>query len=215
MLSQRALDFLSGRKPNEKQRVFFDTHADIWDDINRNDPEKLEYIVGLLGLEGDEAVLDVGTGTGVMIPYYLASLKEGRVTAVDYSERMVRRASSKYPPSLRLRYVVSDVCDLPGTGIYDVAVCYSCFPHFPDPLKALGSISGALKEGGRLMIAHSSSKEHINNVHSHGGEEISNDYLPEIDIMSEMLSEKGIETEFARDNQEYYIIIGRKNYSYI
>jgi len=211
MLSAKTEKFLSGRRPNEKQQEFFDAHADVWDEINRNDPKKLDYIIGLLELNGDETILDVGTGTGVMIPYYLETLKEGSVTALDYSKRMIEKASSKYPPSAKLRYVVSDVYKLPSMNGFDVAVCYSCFPHFPDPLRALVTISETLKKGGRLMIAHSSSRDHINNVHSHGGEEISNDYLPEIGIMSELFVESGLETEFTRDDDEYYIIIGSKS----
>jgi hypothetical protein len=41
-------------------------------------------------------------------------------------------------------------------------------------------MSGALKEGGRLVIAHSSSREFINHVHMMGGKEISMDFLPEV-----------------------------------
>ena len=210
MLSEQARAFLINRRPNDKQVMFFNTHADEWDEINRNDSDKLEYIVGLIDIKPYEAVLDIGTGTGVMIPFYLRRLDTGRVMALDFSERMIKVAMSKNPPSEKLAYRISDVCDLPPTASYDVAVCYSCFPHFPDPVKALGSIAGALKTGGRLVIAHSSSKEHINNVHRCGGEAISNDYLPNMSIMTELFEEQGLETIFSRDDQDYYIIIGKK-----
>jgi len=209
-LSAEALDFLSRRQPNGKQKEFFDSHAEEWDEINHNDPAKLEYIADILGIEGKESILDVGTGTGVMIPYYLERLPEGRITALDFSPWMILRASLKYPPSDRLEYVTEDVCDLEPTGSYDLIVCYSCFPHFPDPRRALKAMSGALKEGGRLAIAHSSSKEFINHVHSSGGEEISRDFLPDAKIMSELFAEQGIDTVFSRDDDDYCIVIGSK-----
>jgi ubiquinone/menaquinone biosynthesis C-methylase UbiE len=209
-LSAEAQDFLSRRQRNGKQKEFFDAHAHEWDDINHNDPSKLGYISDLLDIKGGERILDVGTGTGVMIPYYLQRLRNGTVTALDFSEEMIRKASLKYPRSERLEYVVSDVCDLEPSYSYDLIVCYSCFPHFPDPRKALKAMTGALKNGGRLAIAHSSSKEFINQVHRDGGEEISKDFLPNAEIMSELYREQGIETVFSRDDSDYYVVIGKK-----
>ncbi len=213
ILSPEAEDFLSRRQPNGKQKEFFDNHAEEWDDINHNDPAKLEYITGLLEIQGNERILDVGTGTGVMIPYYLARLMEGKVTALDFSEGMILKAQSKYPGSDRLEYIVKDVCSLGPAPSYDLIVCYSCFPHFPDPRRALSAIAGALRCGGRLAIAHSSSRDFINQVHTRGGEEISKDFLPKACIMRELLSEQGMETVFSRDDPDYYIVIGKKNRS--
>ena len=203
-------DFLSKRTENGKQKDFFDAHADVWDDISRSEPSKLRYITDLLGLKGDEEVLDVGCGTGVMIPYYLEHLRTGKVTAVDFSERMIAKASSKYPPSERISYMVRDVSELDGSEVFDVAVCYSCFPHFNDPVGALSALSGCLRKGGRLAIAHSDSKEHINSVHHEGGKEIRNDFLPDVTIMEELFANAGLELEFARDDADYYIVIGRR-----
>ena len=55
MLSEQARAFLINRRPNDKQVMFFNTHADEWDEINRNDPDKLEYIVGLIDIKPYEA----------------------------------------------------------------------------------------------------------------------------------------------------------------
>ena len=210
VLSERARGFLSDRQPNGKQKDFFDAHAKEWDDISHHDASKIDYICRLLDLNGDESILDIGTGTGVMIPHYLERLPYGHVTAVDFSKEMIRVASSKYPPSNHLDYLVSDVCSLEPSGSYDAAVCYSCFPHFPDPVRAIRSLTGTLVRGGKLMIAHSSSKEFINGVHREGGKEISRDFLPDADIMSELFFQEGIETVFSRDDDDYYIVIGTK-----
>ncbi len=209
-LSQDAKDFLSKRKANPNQKEFFNERADQWDTITVHDMSKVEYIVSLLNLKENSEVLDVGTGTGVMIPFYLSKIKTGHVLAVDYSKKMIDVAKSKYPKSDVLSYKVLDIYNLKDRDKYDFIVCYSCFPHFPDPIEAIHVMSHALKDGGKFVIAHSSSKEHINKVHETGGEEINTDYLPELDVMKELYHINNIEVEFSRDDNDYYIVIGRK-----
>lgn len=203
--------FLAARRRNPKQKGFFDERAEDWDGMSVHDPSKIEHIVSLLDLRDGMSILDVGTGTGVMVPHYLESMEGGHVTAVDYSERMVAVARRKFPESDRLEYRVQDVYDLDEDGVYDRVVCFSCFPHFPDPVGAIGVLSRALAPGGLLCVAHSSSREHINRVHLEGGDEVSADYLPEAGLMEEMFSSAGLETVFSRDDDEFYIVIGRRS----
>ncbi len=205
-------DFLNRRAFNPKQMGFFDERAAIWDDITVHDRLKVERITSLLGIEEDYAILDVGTGTGIMIPFYESHLTTGRICAIDYSEGMIEQARSKYPEPEHplVSYRVQDLYQADFGPVFDLVVCYSCFPHFPDPLKAISVLGGCLKEGGRLAIAHSSSKEHINKVHEDGGEEICTDFLPEMDIMRYMMEMAGLRSEFEQDDSEYYIMIARK-----
>jgi len=210
VLSDRVLDFLAKRKKNPKQKEFFDERAEGWDKMSIHDTEKVSMIADIIGIRPGDNILDVGTGTGVMIPYYLDRMSGGHVTAVDFSPKMIEVAKSKNPPSDMLSYMILDIYDLDETKCYDKIVCYSCFPHFPDPLKAIRVMARALKDGGELVIAHSSSKEHINHVHSTGGEEIQLDYLPDADVMSEIYEACGLQVTMSRDNDEYYIVIGMK-----
>ena len=210
LLSLKANDFLSKRKKNPKQAEFFNERADTWDQMSIHDMEKVEYITNLLNIKDDSNILDVGTGTGIMIPGYLRRIDGGHVTAVDYSERMIDVARSKYPENGTLTYKVKDIYTMTEREEYDRIVCYSCFPHFPDPMGAIRVMSRALVKGGTFTIAHSSSKEHINYVHNTGGKEICNDYLPELSIMKELFSANDLDVIFTRDDDDYYIVIGIK-----
>lgn len=210
ILSPKVLEFLSKRKDNPKQKDFFNDRAKGWDDISRHDEKKLEHIANVIGLKPSDKILDVGTGTGVMIPYYLDRLENGHIIAVDYSENMIEVAKSKHPESERLSYRVQDIYEMEDSKEYDKIICFSCFPHFPDPMRAIKVLTHALKEGGELVIAHSSSKEEINHVHETGGAEICNDYLPPAEIMGEMYEACGLEVTMSRDNDDYYIVIGIK-----
>jgi len=84
-------------------------------------------------------------------------------------------------------------------------VCYSSFPHFQDKPKALSEIRRVLKEGGRLVICHTSSRAVINEIHRNIPA-VEHDIIPESDEMQAMLLEAGfgdIQIDDAADN--YYV----------
>lgn len=204
---------MSSNRINPKQKGFFNEKAGIWDEITIHNMEKVEYITKKLDIHGDERILDVGTGTGIMIPFYEKYLSNGSVVAVDYSEKMIEMARSKYPEGEhpKVSYLVSDLYDLDFNSDFDLVVCYSCFPHFVDQPLAIDICSRALKEGGRLAVAHSDSAKKINSVHMEGGVEISNDFLPSMERLKKMMTDRGLMVKFERDDDTYFICIASKN----
>ena len=196
---------------NPKKKNFFNEKAEIWDEITVHNLEKVQYITEMLGIHGDDRILDVGTGTGIMIPFYERYLVKGSVVAIDYSEKMIEVARSKYPEKEhpKISYLVSDVYDLKYDSDFDIVVCYSCFPHLVDQTLALKILSKALKKGGRLVIAHSDSAKTINGVHMNSGE-VRNDCLPSMELLKQMMKESGLEVTFERNDENYFICIARK-----
>lgn len=197
---------------NPRQKEFFNERAEVWDKISVHDLEKVDLIASLLNLKGDEDILDVGTGTGVMIPFYLKYIDSGSITALDYSENMIAVARRKYPErsSPHLSYRVADLYTIKEKETYDTIVCYSCFPHFPEKSSAIKIFSEALRNNGTLMISHSCSRDKINQVHQDGGEVICHDYLPDMDQLREMFRESGLTVTDTRDDKEFHYIIGKK-----
>lgn len=204
---------MCSNKINPKQRSFFNEKAKVWDEISVHDDRKVEYITETLSIMGHERVLDIGTGTGIMIPHYEARLVDGSIVAVDYSENMIEVARTKYPESEHpsVTYVVSDIYDLDYSSEFDLVVCYSCFPHFVDQPLAVRMLARALRKGGRLAVAHSDSAKKINGIHMEGGVEISNDFLPPMERLKQMMTECGLSVLFERDDDDYFICIARKN----
>jgi ubiquinone/menaquinone biosynthesis C-methylase UbiE len=198
---------------NPKQKDFFNQKAVVWDEITVHNLEKVKYISELMEIRNDAKILDVGTGTGIMIPFYERHLVDGCVVAVDYSDKMIDVARLKYPEKEHplISYRVSDVYELTFSEDFDLVVCYSCFPHFVNQPLAIKVLSKALRKGGRLVVAHSDSARTINGVHMNGGVEIGNDFLPSMQRLKQMMKDSGLTVTLERDDEDYFICIGRKD----
>jgi demethylmenaquinone methyltransferase/2-methoxy-6-polyprenyl-1,4-benzoquinol methylase len=198
--------------PGEDQKEFFNKLADDWDNISVHEKEKVEYITSLLELKGNEKILDVGTGTGVMIPFYEKRLTSGSIRAVDFSEKMISKCKEKFPPSKHpmVAFEVADIYDLTYEEEFDVVMCYSCFPHFADHQRAIDIFTKALRPGGKFVIAHSSSRDHINHIHSGSSHHIQKDVLPALEELSAMLGRAGLSVIFEQSDTDYHIMIGDK-----
>ncbi len=61
---------MNPRITDSKKKEFFNDRAKVWDEISVHSLEKVEYIIELLEIQGDDRILDVDTGTGILIPFY-------------------------------------------------------------------------------------------------------------------------------------------------
>ncbi len=149
-------------KQNEIKQ-FFNERAEKWDNICAYSQEKIAAIVTLAGITSGSHVADIACGTGVMIPEML-SRNPARILGIDLSEKMIAKAHSKFADS-RLQLLAADLFDVQETG-FDTVMIFSAYPHFPDKAKFARQISGMLKVGGRVMVAHCEGRNSINHCHS-------------------------------------------------
>jgi len=192
-------------------RVYFNQKAAIWDEtVAERDIAKLERIARCLNIKPGSTVLDVGTGTGVLIPFLLSEMgKNGQVVSLDLAEEMLRKARAKSFNG-NVYYLHADVTSIPlGEEIFDIVVCYSSFPHFQDKPKALAEIKRVTKSGGGLFICHTSSRVRINQIHRQIPA-VANDIIPDKDEMQLMLSMAGFTDIGIDDNHQSYLARARK-----
>jgi len=186
-------------------RAHFNQKAVNWDETSsERDTAKLERMAKRLDIKPGSTVLDVGTGTGVFIPFLLREIgKSGRIIALDFAEKMLRRARAKGFTG-NIDYLCADVTNIPlRNEIFDIIVCYSSFPHFPDKLRALTEMKRVIKRGGRLLICHTSSRASINEIHRQIPA-VGNDIIPDKNEMQEMLSIAGfVDIEVENDSESY------------
>jgi ubiquinone/menaquinone biosynthesis C-methylase UbiE len=99
-------------------------------------------------------VLDLGCGTGASTRALLRAWPRLRVTAVDASAGMLRRAAAKdWPPGVR--FVHSPVEALPEAGVtgpFDAVFAAYLVRNLTDPSRLLHQARGLLRPGGRLAV---------------------------------------------------------------
>jgi len=142
----------SGRLPAESVRVMFDRIAPVYDLMNRTMTAGLDRrwrrITAEAVVRPGDAVLDACCGTGDLA---IADVRAGgRVSGLDFSERMLERARSKAPD---LEWVSGDVLALPfEDGSFDSAVVGFGVRNVEDLEVALKELRRVLRPGGRLGI---------------------------------------------------------------
>ena len=189
-------------------RDFFNHYSARWDETStERDSTRLERMTERLNIAPGSTVLDVGAGTGVLIP--ILSRKSGRLVALDFAEGMLRRARAKGFNG-NIEYLIADVARIPVCdNTFDVTVCYSCFPHFHNKLKALAEIKRVTRKDGRLFICHTSSRHEINAIHCQVPG-LSDDLIPERDEMQRLLTTAGFVDICIKEGSESYFVSARK-----
>lgn len=187
-------------------KTFFNERAAAWDEtVSEKDTAKLEAMAERLDIAPLSTVLDVGTGTGVFIPFLQEKLGVGgRIIAMDFAEEMLRVARAKGFGG-DIDFLCADVANIPiEDGAFDGVVCYSSFPHFQNKLAAFVEMRRVIGDGGKLIICHTSSRGHINDIHRRIPA-VCNDVIPDEDEMRLLLSQAGFTDIEIDDNCENYL----------
>ncbi len=192
-----------------KRKEYFNQAAESWD--RRFYTPKLGAFLGRLvpsfGIEPGQRVLDVGTGTGILIPFLLQAVgPSGSIKAIDYAERMVQICKSKYSHLENVTIELRDVEQFSyPTGSFDAVTCFGLFPHLKKREKALRNLHRALKRGGTLIITHALSSQEIKTHHSSASPPVQHDMLPEKTEMRKLLKRTGFTDIQIKDQPGCYL----------
>ncbi len=195
------------------KKSFFNALAAGWDDrfYTPEMQERLKGLVSDFGLKSASRVLDIGTGTGGLIPYILNAIgPSGSVEAVDFAEEMVEIGRKKFKDQARVSFHLSAIESMPFEDEgFDYVICFGTFPHLDDKERALAEISRVLKQGGTLIVAHALSSAEIR-AHHQGADPVSRDFLPAEPEMRQLLRSRGFEVVRLIDRSGYYLCEGIK-----
>ena len=159
---------------------FFDRCAPWWDEDMIRNEVIITTILDNAGIKGGMDVLDVACGTGVLFPDYLKRGVES-VTGIDISPEMAKIAASKFP---EVSVICGDVEETKFDRQFDAVMVYNAFPHFPEPAKLIEALARVVKPGGRLSVAHSMSRDKLQQHHSGRASRVSIDLIHEKELAS-------------------------------
>lgn len=196
----------------KKDTSFFDHHAAEWEKTCYPPAvrEKLIHLVADFGIRPNELILDVGTGSGVLLPYLIHYLgTSGKIAALDLSFEMARQAKKKDVaiPHFILR---SDVHRLPfASDVFDRVICFAAFPHFHDAETALKEMARVTRTHGTIIISHLMSREELARHHATQGA-VAEDRLPDDDAMALLFQSAGLQLSPIINKPGRYLASGIK-----
>jgi len=190
-----------------KAKDFFDQQAKNWDTNHRLDnDEKLERVVKEADIQPGQQILDVGSGTGILIPFMLAAMNGvGRIIALDYSRGMLDVARDKGFPET-VSFVEADIHAVPFLDkAFDRVICNAAFPHFEDKARALAEMKRVLKPNGILIISHPIGRKAVEEIHKNASKTVNKHRVPTPEELSELFETAGLQLISIIDEEHFYL----------
>jgi ubiquinone/menaquinone biosynthesis C-methylase UbiE len=193
---------------NQLQRDFFSELIHVFDPpLPEGVPERLKEIVASAKIAKSDVVLDVGTGTGILIP--LIQLYEPKtIYACDLSEVMLAHLREKYPYA---KTIAADVRDLLlPDGSINVVFMNACYPNIVDKHGSFMNTSRMMKPGGRMVISHPLGKSFVELLKEKSPFPL--DDFPEKAVAKPILEHYEFDIAEFIDEPKLYILVATKRY---
>ena len=191
---------------NRLQRGVFDKIVDVFEPpLPEGVPERLQKIVDTAGIVKGDIVLDVGSGTGILIPS-IQKYEPGRIYACDLSEKMLQQLRQNYTG---VETIVADIRDLPlPDESIDVVFINACYPNIADKAGAFSNIARMVRPAGRMSVSHPLGKTFIHSLRKTSPFPL--DDFPEKSEATDLLAPYGFDIQTFIDEPELYILLAVK-----
>lgn len=191
---------------NRLQRELFDELYHLFDPpLPEGVPERLERIIASAEIAKGNNVLDVGSGTGVLVPL-IQKYGPARVFACDLSEAMLRQLKRHYS---NVDAIVSDIRELALPDLFlDVVFINACYPNIVDKVGAFTNLGRMTRPAGRMVISHPLGKAFIDSLKEKVPFPL--DDLPEKSEAEILFEPFGFSIKEFVDESELYILVVTK-----
>lgn len=203
------VELLKKVHPVSRQQAFFDEKASQWDCQNHADLKKVEKLLALLQISPTDRILDVGTGTGVLLPYLEKTATKGSILAIDVSPKMLTEARKKFPDTAQIAFQELDIEEENPAGQFDKIILFSVFPHLNKKISTIRRlVEKNLAPEGKLMIAHDRGRVFLNHLHAEKDERLQTARLLDVEQQKMLFENAGLHVADAyEDENTYYLIL--------
>ena len=196
------------------KREFFDSMAAVWDTLPEpeNAEAKRSRFVALATDGGPSRILDVGSGTGILVPEILPQCPSSTIVELDFAPEMNVRNQAKHSQP-NVLFVCGSIEDAPlDPESFDAVLCFNVLPHLGSPDTSLPKLVQLLRPGGRLSVGHLMGSSELNSFHA-GMEGQSSDHLPPVEQLASLLGLLRLRVQIAK-SVPIGTFSGRRNLSH-
>lgn len=155
-------------------------------------------------------ILDVGCGTGILVPHVRETAPGARLVELDFAIEMLRESARKRP-GLDVLRICADALRLPfPDACFDVVLCFGILPHLGAPDPAVRELWRVLQPCGVLAVGHLMGSEQLNLRHQEIGGAVGHDELASTEELSSLLRGLDAKTVTAEDLPERYFVRAEK-----
>jgi demethylmenaquinone methyltransferase/2-methoxy-6-polyprenyl-1,4-benzoquinol methylase len=194
------------------KREYFDALASDWDSFPQPEDvaaKRARFVT--IATEGHPLrILDVGCGTGVLVPELLAQCPSATIVELDFSPEMIARNRAKNAqPSVQ--FLCSSIGEAPfEPASFDAILCFGILPHLDSLDTDLRKLASALTLRGRLSVGHLMGSAELNAFHAGLEGPINADRLPTVMNLADLLSAVGLHVQIAEESPDWYFVRAEK-----
>jgi len=198
---------------SDLKRRHFNELASRWDQLpgETEARPRVERFVERAVRPGACRILDVGCGTGILLPYLLKTCQAATcLVELDFAEEMLRENSRKVADQ-RVWHVCADAQALPFRDEYfDLVLCFGVLPHLTDLHSALKEQLRVLRPSGGFSAGHIMGSQELNAFHRSLGEPICHDTLLPAESLATRLRRLGAMPVAGEEDPEWYFVQATK-----
>ncbi len=149
-------------------RLFFEDLAFHWDEgFTTEHHFQLKSIFRYQIPALPPPILDLGSGTGVLVPYLQDKMNApGNIVQFDVARQMLTKARRKLSAKNGLYFVQGDALRLPfAAAAFGTVFCFQIVPHVADKYALLQEVRRILRPGGYIAVLHLMDHRRLNALH--------------------------------------------------
>jgi len=191
-------------KHNQYQQRNFDEEVAFFkQSIDADIRQRLQAIVAAAELGKGNEVLDVGTGTGVLIPY-ITPYQVGSILGCDLSSAMLEEAVRRHPAA---SFWCGDIIDMPASfGSFDVIFFNAMFGNVWNQRTVLKKSCELLKPHGKIIISHPMGARFVAGL-SQQNPKLVPHLLPSAQRLKKLIEDLELNIIRFEDEQDFYLCV--------